>query len=44
MSKKIYIGNLSYDTNESQINDLFSTFGEILSTKLIEDQFTGGIA
>ena len=41
MSKKIYVGNLSYNTSESDINELFSSYGEIVSTKLIEDQFTG---
>lgn len=41
MSKKIYVGNLSYNTSENDINELFSTYGEIISTKLIEDQFTG---
>ena len=41
MSKKIYVGNLSYNTSENEINELFSSYGEIISTKLIEDQFTG---
>ena len=41
MSKKIYVGNLSYNTSENEINELFSAYGEIVSTKLIEDQFTG---
>ena len=40
MSKNIYVGNLSYDTTEAALTELFSTHGEILSTKLIEDQYT----
>ena len=41
MSKKIYVGNLSYDTQESAVAELFATHGEVLSTKLIEDRYTG---
>jgi len=41
MSKKIYVGNLSYNTGENELNTLFSAYGEILSTKLIEDRETG---
>ena len=41
MSKKIYVGNMSYDTNESGLTELFSEFGEVVSTKIIEDQFSG---
>jgi RNA recognition motif-containing protein len=41
MSKKIYVGNLSFNTGESDLNALFATYGEILSAKLIEDRETG---
>lgn len=41
MSKKIYVGNLSYDTNEAGLTELFSQYGEVVSIKIIEDQFTG---
>ncbi|MBN1525888.1 MAG: RNA-binding protein [Spirochaetales bacterium] len=41
MAKKIYVGNLSYNTGESALNDLFATHGEIVSTKLVSDQMTG---
>ena len=41
MPKKIYVGNLSYNTTESALSDLFSEHGEILSTKLITDKFSG---
>lgn len=41
MSKKIYVGNISYKTNESQLNDLFAEHGTVLSAKVIQDKFTG---
>lgn len=41
MSKKIYVGNLSYDTDEAGLTELFTEYGEVLSTKLIVDQFSG---
>jgi RNA recognition motif-containing protein len=41
MSKKIYVGNLNYETTDSTLTELFSKYGTVLSTKIIEDQFTG---
>ncbi len=41
MSKKLYVGNLSYSTTESQIRDQFSQVGEIASIALITDRDTG---
>ena len=41
MSKKIYVGNLSFNTSESELNALFATFGEVVSAKIIEDRETG---
>ncbi|MCU0292606.1 MAG: RNA-binding protein [Thermoanaerobaculaceae bacterium] len=26
---KLYVGNLSYDTNEAELRDLFTPFGEV---------------
>jgi len=37
----IYIGNLSYDAKEQDIQDLFAQFGEVSSVKLIKDNVTG---
>jgi RNA recognition motif-containing protein len=39
--KKLYVGNLSYNTTESQIRDLFAGVGEITSVTLITDRDTG---
>jgi cold-inducible RNA-binding protein len=40
MSINIYVGNLSFDSNESDLRGLFSTYGEVESAKVIVDQFT----
>ncbi|MBI2427363.1 MAG: RNA-binding protein [Ignavibacteriales bacterium] len=37
----IYIGNLSYEASEQDIQELFSKFGEVSSVKLIKDNTTG---
>jgi cold-inducible RNA-binding protein len=41
MSKKLYIGNLSYDSTENSISEKFATIGEVTSVSLITDKFTG---
>jgi len=41
MSKKIYVGNLSFDTNDDQLKALFSPFGAVSSSRVISDKFTG---
>lgn len=40
MSIKIYVGNLSYDSNEADLKGLFAAYGEVESAKVIFDQFT----
>ena len=40
MSIKIYVGNLSFDSNEADLTGLFATYGEVESAKIIIDQFT----
>jgi RNA recognition motif-containing protein len=37
----IYIGNLSYDINDSELNELFEEFGEIISTSITRDKYSG---
>ena len=37
----IYVGNLSYQTTEDELRDLFAEFGDVVSVKLIVDKFTG---
>jgi cold-inducible RNA-binding protein len=41
MAKKLYIGNLSRDTTEQQLRDLFSPTGEITDLVVINDRATG---
>ena len=41
MGKKIYVGNLSYNTNESGLTDLFQAHGQIVSVKVITDRDSG---
>ena len=41
MSKRIYVGNLSYQTTESDITTLFEQAGEVESASIITDRDTG---
>ena len=41
MSKRIYIGNLSYQTTESDLTNLFEQAGEVESASIITDRDTG---
>lgn len=41
MGKKIYIGNLSYDTSDASLADLFSAHGKVVSAKTIVDRDSG---
>ena len=40
MSKKIYVGNLSFDTNDEQLNKIFLPFGAVSSARVIKDKYT----
>ena len=41
MSKKIYVGNLSFQATEDQVRGMFSEFGAIESLAMINDRDTG---
>jgi len=41
VEKKLYVGNLSYDTRESQLEELFSQVGSVVSAAVIEDRDSG---
>jgi cold-inducible RNA-binding protein len=41
MSMKLYVGNLSFDMTEPQLNTLFSEAGYVTSAKIITDRQTG---
>ncbi|KPK76338.1 MAG: RNA-binding protein [Phycisphaerae bacterium SM23_30] len=37
----IYVGNLSYDTTEEKIREIFEPFGQVESVSIITDRQTG---
>ena len=41
MSRKLYVGNLPYKTAETQLQDLFSPFGQVDSVNVVRDMATG---
>ena len=41
LSKKIYVGNLSFDATEEQVNELFAQFGKVDSIAMITDRDSG---
>jgi len=41
MGKRIYVGNLSYNTTEGALRTLFAEYGEIESVSVITDRDTG---
>lgn len=41
MGKKLYVGGLSYNTDDHGLNDLFAQVGSVDSAKVITDRETG---
>jgi cold-inducible RNA-binding protein len=41
MSKKIYVGNLSYNSTEDQLRGLFAQYGTVSSVNVVMDRDTG---
>jgi RNA recognition motif-containing protein len=41
MGKKLYCGNLSYNTTSSDLDQLFAEFGTVKSAEVISDRETG---
>jgi cold-inducible RNA-binding protein len=41
MNKKLYVGNLNYNTTERKVSELFREVGEVVSTNLIIDRYSG---
>jgi len=37
----IYVGNVSYSTDDARLVELFSPFGEVASARVISDRETG---
>lgn len=41
MAKKLYVGGISYSTNDSGLNDAFAQAGTVVSASIIMDRMTG---
>ncbi len=41
MSMKLYVGNISFNTTNQDLNDLFGQIGTVESANIIEDRETG---
>ena len=41
MSMKLYVGNLSFNTSNQDLNELFGAIGTVESSNIIEDRETG---
>ena len=41
MSMKLYVGNLSFDTTQQDLEQIFGEIGTVESTNIIEDRDTG---
>jgi RNA recognition motif-containing protein len=41
VGKKLYVGNLTYKVNDSDLEQLFSQFGTVQSAQVITDRDTG---
>ena len=40
MSQRIYVGNLSYTTTEDELEELFTTYGDVMSCTIPTDRET----
>ena len=41
MGKKLYVGNLNYDTTDADLEQLFAAYGTVQSAQVIMDRDTG---
>ena len=41
MSRKLYVGNLPYQTGEAELQELFGQFGSVDSVRVMRDMATG---
>src|SRR5262245_52909800 len=41
MAQKLYVGNLTFDSTEDELLQLFSQYGEVQSAQIVTDRDTG---
>jgi RNA recognition motif-containing protein len=41
MAKNVYVGNLSFDTTQEKLQELFEAHGQVASVNLITDRYSG---
>lgn len=41
MNNRVYVGNVSFQSTEDSVRDLFSNYGEVVSVRMISDRETG---
>lgn len=41
MTTNLYVGNMSFDTTEDRLRELFQEHGEVTSVNVISDRYTG---
>src|SRR5580765_1361449 len=41
MGKKLYVGNLSYQVDSSELEQMFGAHGQVVSAQIINDRDTG---
>ncbi len=41
MGNRLYVGNLSFNTNQDTVRDAFSRFGEVTDVHIVTDRATG---
>ena len=41
MATKLYVGNLSYQTTDQQLSELFAEAGNVTSAQVVTDRYTG---
>ncbi len=41
MGNNLYVGNLSFDVNNTTLEQLFAAYGTVVSAKVIDDRDTG---
>jgi RNA recognition motif-containing protein len=41
VNQKLYVGNLSYDTTDQELQELFAQYGTVQSANVVTDRYTG---